>query len=117
MHIAHGVRQSVCNEVCVKARAYAACMKANVSKVCVRIRQRRVQVEALQGLLSQVQTAGGSPPGRPRLHFEAAAGSAPGGPTRPTQAQADEAAETAKPGLDVVLSEFTLLPHHLIPMP
>ncbi|KAL3157712.1 hypothetical protein ABBQ32_012143 [Trebouxia sp. C0010 RCD-2024] len=72
-------------------------------------RQRRVQVEALQGLLSQMQTAGVGHPDGLGPHSRAAvgaaaAGAALGGPTLPTQAQDDGAAESTKPGLDVVLS-------------
>lgn len=96
--------------MCIRAYASGASLYANMRKVC--FRQRRVQVEALQGLLSQMQTAGVGHPDGLGPHSRAAvgaaaAGAALGGPTLPTQAQDDGAAESTKPGLDVVLSEFT----------
>lgn len=83
-------------------------MKVHVSQVC--IRQKRVQVEALQGLLSHMEAAGTHPAGlgsHSRAAAEGPPGATPSGTTRLAQAQGDAAAEATTPGLDVILSKFT----------
>lgn len=70
------------------------------------IRQRREPVEALQGLLDDMEAAGTDPvclgP-----HCKLPAEAVPGGTTRlaQTQVEPDAAPDSSTPGLDVVLSE------------
>lgn len=76
-----------------------------MSNVCIAFRQRRAPVEALQGVLSELQAVG-SDPVCLGPHCKEAAEAMPGGTTRLAQVQADGTDDATTPGLDVVLSEW-----------